>query len=67
MISYAPLFETMKEKGITSYRLVKMGLAASTMQSIKRGNSITMKTLNYLCELLDCGVSDVIEYRKEDE
>lgn len=66
MISYDPLFKTMERKGITAYRLVKMGFSASTLQSIKHGNSMTMKTLNYLCELLDCSVCDVIEYRKEE-
>ena len=35
MISYEPLFRTMKEKGITSYRLEKMGFNRSTYYSIK--------------------------------
>ena len=29
MISYEPLFHTMKEKGITSYKLAKMGFLIS--------------------------------------
>ncbi len=66
MISYEPLFQTMERKGITAYRLVKMGFSASTLQSIKHGNSMTMRTLNMLCEMLDCSVSDIVEYRKED-
>lgn len=65
MISYEPLFRTMKEKNITSYKLIQMGFSNSTFHSIKRGNSMTMKTLNLLCELLDCDVSDIIEYKKE--
>lgn len=65
MISYAPLFKTMEEKQITAYRLIKMGFSNSTYHSIKRGNSMTMKTLNLLCEMLDCEVSDIIEYVKE--
>lgn len=65
MISYEPLFKTMKSKGITSYQLIKMGFSNSTYHSIRRGNSMTMKTLNLLCEMLDCNVSDIIEYRKE--
>lgn len=65
MISYAPLFRTMKEKGITSYKLVQMGFSSSTYHSIKRGNSMTMKTLDVLCNYLDCEVSDIIEHIKE--
>lgn len=66
MISYAPLFKTMKKKEVSSYKLInKMGFSNSTYHSIKRGNSMTMKTLNTLCELLDCSVSDIIEFVKE--
>lgn len=62
MISYKPLFQTMKEKRITSYKLIKMGFSSSTYHSIKHGNSMTMNTLNTLCKLLECDVSDIIEY-----
>nr|WP_125141010.1 helix-turn-helix domain-containing protein [Clostridium transplantifaecale] len=65
MISYAPLFRTMKEKNITAYQLNKMGFSNTTYHSIKRGNGITMKTLNTLCDLLDCDITDVVEYVKE--
>ena len=41
MISYAPLFETMAQKGITSYRLEKMGFSRATYYSIKCGNSVS--------------------------
>lgn len=67
MISYEPLFRTMKEKDITSYRLILMGFSSSTYHSIKRGNSMTMKTLNSLCELLECDIPDIIEYVKEEK
>ena len=30
MISYEPLFRTMKEKGVTSYRLGKLGFLCPT-------------------------------------
>ncbi len=62
MISYAPLFRTMKKKNISSYRLEKMGFSRATYYSIQKGNSISTNTVNQLCRLLDCGVSDIIEY-----
>ncbi|WP_341466959.1 helix-turn-helix transcriptional regulator [Clostridium transplantifaecale] len=55
----------MKEKNITAYQLNKMGFSNTTYHSIKRGNGITMKTLNTLCDLLDCDITDVVEYVKE--
>ena len=62
MISYAPLFDTMKRKKITSYRLEKMGFSRATYYSIQQGNSISTNTVNQLCKLLNCKVSDILEY-----
>ena len=62
MMSYKPLFRTMEEKGITSYRLQKMGFNRATYYSIKNGNSVSTNTIHQLCKLLNCRVEDVIEY-----
>lgn len=67
MISYVPLFKTMKEKHITSYRLEKMGFSRATYYSIQKGNSVSTNTINQLCKLLKCNVTDVIEYIDVDE
>lgn len=60
MISYEPLFRTMKEKGITSYRLGQMGFPLTTYHSIRRGNHISTQTLDSLCDILDCDVEDIL-------
>ena len=62
MISYEPLFRTMKAKGISSYRLGKMGFPMSNYYAMKRGENISSHTLNQLCRLLQCRVEDVMEY-----
>ncbi len=67
MISYAPLFKTMKDKHITSYRLEKMGFSRATYYSIQKGNSVSTNTINQLCKLLKCNVTDIIEYIDVDE
>ncbi|NBI92415.1 XRE family transcriptional regulator [Lachnospiraceae bacterium] len=51
MISYSPLFETMKRRKITSYRLEKLGFSRATYYSIQKGNSISTNTVNQLCKL----------------
>ena len=66
MISYGPLFQTMKEKGITSYRLGKMGFPLSNYYAMKRGENISTHTLNQLCKLLQCRVEDILEYLDEE-
>ena len=67
LISYAPLFKTMKNKKISSYRLEKLGFSRATYYSIQKGNSVSTNTINQLCTLLDCQVSDVMEYISETE
>lgn len=66
VISYEPLYRTMKSKNITSYRLGKMGFPLSNYYAIKRGENISTHTLNQLCKLLQCKVEDVLEYIEED-
>ena len=61
MISYEPLWETMKEKGITTYRLLKdYSFSRGTLDSLKHNRNISTATLNDLCEILDCAVEDVL-------
>lgn len=62
MISYEPMFNTMKEKGITSYRLFKMGFPQSNYYAIKHGENISTNTVNELCRLLQCNVQDIMTY-----
>ena len=57
MISYAPLWETMKKRGITTYTFSR-----GTLDSLKQNRNITMATLNDLCTILSCQVQDVIQY-----
>ena len=65
MISYEPLFETMKQKNITEYNLIyKQGMSANTIHRIKKGFPITTETLDTLCFILDCNVEDIIKYEK---
>jgi len=66
MISYAPLWETMKKKEVTTYTLrVKCGMSHSTVQRFQTNMSVTTYTLNKLCEILDCQLSDIAEYVPE--
>ena len=67
MISYEPLFETMKAKGISSYRLGKMGFPLSNYYAMKRGENISSHTLNTLCKLLQCRVEDILEYIEDEK
>lgn len=63
MISYAPLWEQMKKCGATTYTLqVKGNISSSTVRRLKAGESVSTNTLDALCKILNCTVSDIIEY-----
>lgn len=63
MISYEPLWETMKKKGITTYRLLKdYSFSRGTLDSLKHNRNISTATLNDLCEILSCDVEDVLKH-----
>lgn len=65
MICYDPLWETMKRKKATTYTLqVKGNISSSTIRRMKAGESVSTNTLDALCALLDCDVSDIIKYSK---
>ena len=68
MISYEPLWKTMKEKGVTTYTLIyKLGFSAYTVTNLRRNKSITMNTLEKLCSVLDCTANDVVKFVEERE
>lgn len=63
MIVFDPLWETMKRKNISQYRLIKTyGVSTGTLDALRKNRSITLNTLNDLCVILDCDVSDIIRY-----
>ena len=63
MISYEPLWRTMKREGATTYTLQnKGGVSSSTIRRMKAGDSVSTNTIDALCTLLNCRVEDIIEY-----
>ena len=54
MIDYSPLWETMEQKGITQYQLLKSGIDNKTLDSLKKNKNITLNTLEKLCRILEC-------------
>lgn len=67
MISYEKLWETMKEKGITQYVLIKQyHISPGQLTRLKRNESVSTHTIETFCRILKCKVSDVMEYVEED-
>lgn len=66
MISYAPLWKTMKERGASTYTLRNKGkdekISGSTLLRLQHNESVSTNTLNTLCKILNCSLSDIAEY-----
>ena len=68
MISYDNLWNTMREKGVTQYALIKKhGVSPSQITRMKRNESVSTHTIEVFCRILDCRVEDIMEYVKEEE
>ena len=62
MLDYSPLWETMRRKDISQYSLLKAGIDNKTLDGLKKGNNITLLTLEKLCTILDCTANDVVRF-----
>lgn len=66
VIIYDRLWQTMKEKGITQYALInKYHISPGQITRLKRNESVSTHTIEMFCEILDCKIEDIMEYRKE--
>ncbi len=66
MIVFDKLWETMKNKGVSTYVLrEKCGIDSKTVRRLKANENIETKTLDKLCTVLDCRLEDIAEYIKE--
>lgn len=69
-ISYEPLWQTMRNRGVSTYDLtIKRGFNKGTLYRIERGENVNISTIAELCMLLDCQIEEVvrIEFKKEDK
>ncbi len=75
MISFAPFRDLIKKRKISTYFLrTKCGeynLDNKTIDRLMHDDSVTTYTLNSLCNILDCELSDIVEFipdkQKENE
>lgn len=67
MIVYDKLWKTMKEKNITQYTLIKKyGISPAQITRLKRNESVSIHTIDMFCEILQCRVEDIMEYKENE-
>jgi len=65
MISYEPLWKTLEEKGMGKMELrEKIGISKGTFAKFAKGDSVTMETIEKICQALNCSVSEVVEVKE---
>ena len=63
MIKFDKLWITMKEKGVSTYKLRETcGIDSKTVRRLKANDNIETKTIDKLCAALDCKIEDIAEY-----
>lgn len=66
MITFEPLWETLKTKGISQYKLIKdYKISTGQLDRLRKNGNVNTYTLNLLCEILDCDLSDIAKYTNE--
>lgn len=66
MITYEPLWKTMKEKQVSQYRLItKYGFSSGQINRLKKNQYVSTHTIGVLCTILKCSVEDVMEFRMD--
>lgn len=59
---YSPLWQTMEEKKVTQYQLLKNGIDNKTLDSLKKNKNITIETLEKICRIVGCTPNDVVQF-----
>ncbi len=66
MIVFDKLWVTMKNKNISQYKLIKeYKFSTGQLDRLRKNENINSFTLNQLCEILDCSLEQIAEYKKD--
>ena len=67
MITYDPLWETLRRKNISQYKLLnEYNFSHGTLSALKQNKSVTIATINSLMNLLELDdISEVMRYIPE--
>ncbi len=63
MIVYNRLWKTMKERGVSQYKLIQeYKVSSGQLDRLRKNGNVSTYTLNELCRILHCGLEDIAEY-----
>ena len=62
MIDYSPLWQTMKQKGVSQYQLINCGIEKRLLERLRRNQNITVISIERLCRILECTPNDIFTF-----
>lgn len=66
MIVYDRLWQTMKKRGISQYKLIKdHHFSSGQLDRLRKNENVSTHTLDELCAILDCRLEDIAEYTQD--
>lgn len=67
-VKYDRLFHLMIDRKITNAQLAeKAGVSANIITRLKRNQYLSMETIERLCNTLNCGVDEILEFYSDEE
>lgn len=68
MMSFEPLWATMKSRKVSIYMLItKYNISRSMIDKLKHNRNVTLETVERLCRILDCRVEDIVVYIRDEQ
>ena len=63
MITFERLWETLKKREISQYKLIKeYKIRTGQLDRLRKNGNVNTYTLNQLCKILNCKLEDIAEY-----
>lgn len=60
MIVFDRLWKTMKERGLSQYKLIKeYKISTGQLDRLRKNENVNTYTLDQLCRILNCGLEDI--------
>lgn len=68
MIVFDRLWQTMRERNISQYKLIKTyGISTGQLDRLRKNENVNTYTLDQLCTILQCGLEDIAEHIEDKE
>ncbi len=68
MVRYNRLWDTMKARNITQYKLIKKyGISTGLLDRLRKNKDVSTYTLAGLCKILNCRIEEIVEYIPDED